>query len=264
MKRNYAQVWFSLLLFLEAKSVFATDNYSYQPHEYAIISGGRSPDGRWSVAAHGEGEAGYESFDLYLVREPAHEKPSPLHLDGALDTAPLSIIAVWAPDSRHVVLLHRTDRHVLELRLFAIGNGRVQPVEVPLLFDVVGSSHLKQGVQSAPFSRLYRVVWQRANRFTLQECDTFDADDPIFRRELKPYTTMDRLGPERTFTTFSAEASCEIGGDGKLRFAEVKALPESSWSKTIVYSPHLLFDAGRGLHSTETTLSSLEAEKGSK
>src|SRR5207302_11293030 len=111
-----ARVWFAPLLLLCAEPVVATDNYSYKADEYAIISDGRSPDGRWSVAAHGEGEAGYENFDLYLIREPAREKPTPLRTSDCLDTNPLSIFAVWAPDSRHVALLNRSDRHVLDLR----------------------------------------------------------------------------------------------------------------------------------------------------
>src|SRR5205814_6691540 len=88
-----ARVWFALLLLLCAEPIVATDNYSYKADEYATISGGRSPDGRWSIAAHGEGEAGYGNFDLYLMREPAHEKPAPLRTRDCLDTAPLSIIA---------------------------------------------------------------------------------------------------------------------------------------------------------------------------
>ena len=67
------RVWFLLLLLLWARPVTATDNYCYKADEYAIISGGRSPDGHWSIAAHGDGPAGYDNFDIYLMREPAHE-----------------------------------------------------------------------------------------------------------------------------------------------------------------------------------------------
>src|SRR3954470_12937752 len=148
-----ACVWFALFLLLCVVPVVATDNYSYKTDEYATISGGRSPDGRWSVAAHGEGEAGYGSFDLYLLRAPAHEKVAPLRTNDCLDTAPLSIIAVWAPDSKHVALLNRSDRHVLDVRLFAVAGGKVQQIKVPLLLDVVGKRHLKQGVHYEFFSR---------------------------------------------------------------------------------------------------------------
>ncbi len=114
------------------------------------------------------------------------------------------------------------------------------------------------------FSRLYRVTWQQPDRFILQESDTLDASEPIFSAGLEAYLTLDRLGPERTFTSFSAQAMCEITAKGELRVVTVKALPLSSWPKTIVYSPHLLFDPERGLHNTETTVSSLDAQKDRK
>src|SRR5947207_11481798 len=224
-----ARVCFALPLLLCAEPVVATDNYSYKADEYATISGGRSPDGRWSVAAHGEGEAGYGNFDLYLMREPAHEKPVPLRTRDCLDTAPLSIIAVWAPDSKHVALLNRSDRHVLDVRLFAVADGKMQPIKVPLLFDVVGKQSLKQGVHYELFSRLYRLTWQQADRFILQESDTLDAAEPIFDAGLESYSTLDRLGSERVFTEFSAEATCEIRAKGELHLVAVKGLPQSSW-----------------------------------
>ena len=258
-----ARVWFPLLLLLCAEPVVATDNYSYKADEYATISGGRSPDGRWSVAAHGEGEAGYGNFDLYLMREPAHEELSPLRTSDCLDTAPLSIIAIWAPDSKHVAVLNRSDRHVLDLRLFAVADGKVEPIKVPLLVEIVGQQHLKPGVHYEFFSRLYRVTWQR-DRLTLNELDTLDASEPIFRAGLEAYVTLDRLGPERTFTTFSASATIEITGNHELRLSSVKPLPLPDWPKTIVYSPHLRVDPKRGLYNTETSLSSLDAQKDGK
>ena len=255
---------FFLLLVVWARPVAATDNYSYKDGEYMVISGGRSPDARWSVAAHGGGDAGYEHFDLYLMREPSHEKLAPLRIGDSLDTSPLSIIALWASDSKHVVVLNRSNRHVLDVRLFAVAEGKVRSIKVPLLLDVIGKQHLKQGVHYEFFSRLYRVTWEQGDRFVLQESDTLDAPEPIFGAGLEPYVTLERLGSERTFTDFSAQATCEISPKGELRFVAVKALPQSSWSKTIVYSPHLLFDTERGLHNTETSVSSLDAQKDSK
>jgi len=190
-----ARLGFPLLLLLCAQPLVATDNHSYKVHEYATVSGGRSPDGRWSIASHGDGEMGYENFDLYLMREPAHEKPAPLRTGGSLDTAPLSIIAVWAPDSKHVALLNRSDRHVLGVRLFTVANGKVQPIKVPLLLDIVGRHYLRQRVHYDLFSRLYRVIWQQADRFTLQECDTFDAAAPIFESGSRAIRDLGPTGP---------------------------------------------------------------------
>ena len=249
-----ARACFFLLLLACARPAVATDNYAYKDNEYVVISGGRSPDARWSISAHGGGDAGYEHFDLYLMREPSHEKLAALRMGDCLDTGPLSIIATWAPDSKHVAVLNRSDRHVLDLRLFAVTDGKLSSTKVPLLLDVVGKQHLKHGVHYDFFSRLYRVTWQQADRFVLQESDTLDAAEPIFSAGLEPYLTLDRLGSERVFTEFSAEATCAITAKGELRLSAVKALPQSSWQERIVYSPHLLFELGRGLHNTETSL----------
>jgi hypothetical protein len=253
------RAWFLLLLLLWARPAAATDNYSYRAGEYATISGGRSPDGRWSIAAHGGGPYGDDDFDLYLMREPAHEKLRPLRTRYHLDTGPLSIVGLWAPDSSRVVVLNRADRHILDLRLFAVAGGKVQPIDVPSLVSTISQQHLKPGVRSELSSRFYRVTWQKPDRLTLEEFDVFDAAEPIFSDGLEAYLTVERVGAKRTFTDFSAAAMCEITKKGKLRLLGVK--PLWKWPRTIVYSPHLRYDRQGGLHDTETTASALAAQK---
>ena len=254
-----SRAWFLLLLLLWARPVAATDNYDYRDDEYALISGGRSPDGRWSIAAHGGGPYGYDEFHLYLLREPAHEKLAPLSTHEHLDTGPLSIVGLWAPDSSRVVVLYRTDRHVMNLRLFGVADGKVQSIDVPSLVSAIGQLHFKPGVHHELFGRFYRVTWQKRDRLTLEEFDGFDAAEPIFSAGLEAYLSVDRRGSQRTFTYFSASAVCEIPGKGKVRPLGMKPLPK--WPRPIVYSPHLLYDRQGGLHDTETTLSSLAAPK---
>lgn len=251
---------FLLMMLLWIGPAAATDNYAYRAGEYAIISGGRSPDGRWSVAAHGDDSGGYDGFQLYLMREPAHEKLVPLRTGDHLDTAPLSNIALWAPDSRSVVILYRTDRHVLEMRLFAVVDGKTRAIKAPSLVDTIGRGHFKPGVQHELLSRYYHVTWPKSDRFTLEEFDTFTAVEPIFNVGLEPYLKVDQESADRTITDFSASAVCEITAGGKLRLSGMKPLLDQE--RTIVYSPHLRVEPGRGLYDTETTLSSLESQKG--
>ena len=257
-----ARVGCVLLLLLWTRPLAATDNYEYEAGEYAIISAGRSPDGHWSVASHGGGPYGYEDFDLYLMREPAHERLARFHIRGPLDTGPLSIVALWAPDSNHVAVLNRSDRHVLDLRLFSVEGGRVKSMKVPSLVNLAGQKHLKPGVHSTVFSRWYRVTWESGERFILEEGDTLDAAEPVINAGIEEYVTLDRLGPERTFAEFSAKAVCEMTGNGELRIVSVKPMPRAR--ETIVFSPHLRYDSQRGLHNTETTASSLGAKEGKK
>lgn len=249
------RAWFLLFPLLWAKPAAATDNYSYRAGEYAVISGGRSPDGRWSIAAHGGGEYGYDDFDLYLMREPAHEMLAPLGIRDRLDTAPLSIAGLWAKDSKHVAVLNRGDRHILDLSLFAVSHGRAQSIAVPALAGPVSQRHVKPGVRKELIARFYRVTWQKPDRLALEEYNAFK----------KLYLNADHLGSQRDVTDFSAKAVCEITGKGRVRLLDLKPLPNwPNWPKRIVYSPHLLYERDRGLHSTETTMSSIAAQEGRK
>ena len=243
-----------LLLLVSARPALGTDNYSYKSGEYAIVSGGRSPNGHWSISAHGDGEYGDDNFDLYLMREPAHEKVMRLGIVESLDTGPLSIVGIWAADSTHVAVLNRTDRHVLDLCLFHIAKNKAQPIKVPLLIDAVAHAHIKPDVHYEFFSRLYRITWPKPNRVVVRELDTLDASKPVFTEGLEHYITLDRLGEERIFTEFSARAVYEITSKGELRVLNTNPLPMSNWPKTIIYSPHLRYDEYSGLHNTETTL----------
>ncbi len=252
------RLWVFLISLLWVDPATATDVYSYKAKEYVIISGGKSPDGHWSVAAHGEGSDGSDHFGLYLMREPAHERSMQLPTGEHLDTAPLSIAGVWAPDSSCVAVLYRSDRHVLELRLVAVANGKSQALDVPALVNAVGHDYLKPAAADALSSRHFRVAWKGKDQLALEEFDAFDATDSVFRPGIETYLNVDRRGPERTFTDFSASAICDISDRKKPHFLDIKPM-SGKWEK-IVYSPHLLFEPGSGLHSTETAMSSMEAQ----
>ena len=162
-------VWFLGLLLTWINPAAATDNYTYKAGEYAIISDGHSPDGCWSIAAHGGGDYGYDRFNLYLMREPAHRRLAPLRTGENLDTGPLSIVGLWAPDSKHVVVLYRIDRHVLEIRLLGVSDGKLRLIDVPSLVSTVGQPYFKPQIHYELFSRIYRVAWQGVDRFVMDE-----------------------------------------------------------------------------------------------
>lgn len=250
--------WISLITLLWAGPSVATDVYSYKAGEYAIVSSGKSPDGHWSIAAHGDGPDGSGHFGLYLMREPAHESLMQLSTGEHLDTGPLSIAGVWAPDSSCIALLYRSDRHVLELRLFSIADGKSQALEVPSLVNAVGHEYLKPEASGALSGRHFRVAWKGRDQLALEEFDSFDAAESVFRPGMEAYLDLDREGPERTFTSFSASAIYDISDRSKPRFTGIKPL-SAKWEK-IVYSPHLLFEPGNGLHNTETAMSSQAAQ----
>ena len=68
-----------LLLFVVfAASAFATSNYEYKPGEYVTITDGLSPDGRYAIATHGDGDLGYDNWHVYLMNAQTGKKIGPL------------------------------------------------------------------------------------------------------------------------------------------------------------------------------------------
>lgn len=67
-------------LFLSAfvPSAQATSNYVYKRNEYVTITRGQSPDGVYSIAAHGEGDIGSDNFNLHLMDGKTGKKIVPL------------------------------------------------------------------------------------------------------------------------------------------------------------------------------------------
>jgi hypothetical protein len=61
-----------------AAAALATSNYDYKPGEYVTVSGGKSPDGRYLIATHGEGELGYDNWHVYLMDAVTGKRIGPL------------------------------------------------------------------------------------------------------------------------------------------------------------------------------------------
>src|ERR1700675_2328790 len=115
----------SILLFFVgfAASVFATSNYEYQPGEYVTITDGVSPDGRYAIATHGEGDLGYDNWHVYLMDAQSGKKIGPLEeITDPLDTAAEAYEAKWSSDSGKVAITYRADRHVAVTIVYRIAN----------------------------------------------------------------------------------------------------------------------------------------------
>lgn len=117
---------FTVSLFLPP-GARATSNYEYKPDEYVVISDGRSPDGKYSVAAHGEGELGDENFHLYLMNAEAGKKIAALaEVTDTLDTGAEAFYAKWSDDSREVSIRYRVDRREARMVRYRIENGQAK------------------------------------------------------------------------------------------------------------------------------------------
>lgn len=105
-----------LLIFLSAVLVPATvalaaSNYQYGPDKYVTIAKGISPNGKYAITAHGEGDLGYDNFHIFLT-DAVSGKIGPLtEILDTLDTGAGAFCAKWSRDSERVVIIYRVDRH---------------------------------------------------------------------------------------------------------------------------------------------------------
>jgi hypothetical protein len=128
------QVIFFLLLALlfPATGALATSNYEYGSDEYVTIAKGISPNGKYAITAHGEGELGDENFHLFLTDAVAGKKLAILkEIVDTLDTGAGAFCAKWSKDSDKVVIIYRVDRRTLNAASYSVSNGQARLVEGP-------------------------------------------------------------------------------------------------------------------------------------
>ena len=134
MLSGNARAFLSLVAFSLAGigSVFATSNREYGPNEYAVVNGGLSPNRKYSIAAHGEGEFGYENFHIYLMNAATGRKIGPLvEIKGTLDTGANAFYAKWSRDSKQVAIRYRVDRREAHEVRYRIAKGRAYLLRGP-------------------------------------------------------------------------------------------------------------------------------------
>lgn len=116
-----------------AFNAFATSNYEYKPDEYVVIADGKSPNGDYSIAAHGGGELGYDNFHLYLMDAKTGKKIGPLEeVKDTLDTGAEAFSAKWSADSKEVAISYRVDRHEMVTIRYRIENRRAHRLSGPI------------------------------------------------------------------------------------------------------------------------------------
>ena len=109
----------------------ATATYDYKPGELLVIDGGTSPDKKFSIVS-GENNAG--EFGVYLRDAQTKKLIGKLEeVATGLDSAPDAYHAHWAPDSKHVGITSRADRHWADNAIYRIENRRAYPVKTPEL-----------------------------------------------------------------------------------------------------------------------------------
>jgi hypothetical protein len=123
-------------ILISIAAVLATSNYEYGRDEYVTVNNGISPDGKFAITAHGEGEYGDENFHIYLTDAITGKKIGPLEeIVETLDTGADAFCAKWSQDSQDVVIVYRVDRHApLKAVSYHISNRRARRIKGP--YDV--------------------------------------------------------------------------------------------------------------------------------
>jgi hypothetical protein len=193
----------------------ATSVYDYKPNEYVIVDGGMAPNKRFSIAANG-----YRAFHIYLMAEPAHKPTAALSsIDNTtiFDTGPSAYHAVWSPDSHHLAVHFRSDRHVLTMLLYEIRGGRPHLLDTPSLFGAA----TKLPDTSDDFeirSDVTELTWLSPTTFALKERRTLEIKAPGLPEKLGSYGKLDAdtagdsgaNHPPLHFIEFSAQATGQM------------------------------------------------------
>ena len=118
------------LLLLTPLVAQATANHKYGADEYDTIMQGISPDGKWAITTHGDGDYGYDDFHVYLTNNVTGKKVGPMEeIVGTLDTGANAFCAQWSADSTQVTIVYRISRHKpLKVMSYRIGQGRAFPM----------------------------------------------------------------------------------------------------------------------------------------
>jgi hypothetical protein len=134
MNRILSQIaTLGLLLLAFVGEASATAEYDYKLGEFLVIDGGKSPDKKFSIVS-GDPDKKGGFGGVYLMDAQTKEVLGKLE-DVAinLDTAPDAYRAHWSPDSKHVGITSRADRHWAANVIYRIENRHAYPVETPEL-----------------------------------------------------------------------------------------------------------------------------------
>lgn len=197
------------LVLAAAHPAAATSNHEYAAQEFAPIADAVSPDGRFAVVAHGEGDLGIENFALHLARHPGDRPIAVLPGSGEvfLDTAPEAFQAIWAADSRHVAVTFRADRHERTTTLWAIDGGRAARVTGTDLYEkAIGRREPASSARRTAGS--LHLKWLAADRFELTDTRVWRVAKAR-RPALGAFgRTQDEIDDTSELHVFSARAEC--------------------------------------------------------
>ena len=233
---------------LNAIDGFATDTYDYKKGELLVVKGGKSPDKKLAIVS-GENKSG--EFGIYLMDAQTKKIIGPLEeVATGLDTGPEAYRAHWSPDSKHVGISSRSDRHWMPNVIYRIENRRaflVQTPElrcqaVPKFCDLakeLGGAMTEDEIyadstegkpwkmrQNSSYSEILK--WISNSRFIVREEAAFQVRDRDPSDTLGEYGEVDPAEKDEPYyASFQAEGECELLPGDKARVISAHPVKKS-------------------------------------
>lgn len=173
-----AVLTFAALLSL-ATSSSSRETTRYRKQAFLEVNGGRSPDGRYSIAAHGEGDFGTDNFHLYLMGERGR-KIGPLEeVKEIYSNAPSDFTASWSPNSHFVTLTYRELRNREALLVYRVERGRAFPVTGPTLIGTAAGLAANAIESGAVWPLFHEFAWKGTGHFSIVETGTLRTNEAV-------------------------------------------------------------------------------------
>ena len=230
----------------------ATATYDYKPGELLVIDGGTSPDKKFSIVS-GENNAG--EFGVYLRDAQTKKLIGKLEeVATGLDSAPGAYHAHWSPDSKHVGITSRADRHWVDNVIYRIENRHAYPVETPELlchavpqfcqltkelggrltsdqiYADAGTPKPWQVRENSSYSAI--VKWNSPTRFIIKEEFQFQVRNRDPATALGKFGEVEKLDPatyggvDAYDVWFNAEGECEVLPNDKSQVLNTQPVKE--------------------------------------
>jgi hypothetical protein len=216
----------------------ATAEYEYKPGEYLVAKDGLSPNKQFAIVC------GDNKFGVHLMDAKTKELLGELeNVAKGLDTAPEAYRVHWSPDSKHVGICSREQRHYAYNVIYRIENRRAYVVKGPELrcYAVPDFCRLedkltkeadaeKNGVETDAIWKIQQNAWGSEikkwlspTRFILFEESEFKVKEADPSASLGKYATIEKEKSHEGSdvdiyrVSLRAEGECELLPDDETR-----------------------------------------------
>jgi len=228
----------AVLSIATATRLSATAEYDYKPGEFLVAKDGLSPNKQFAIVC------GDNKFGVYLMDAKTRELLGELgEVAKGLDTAPEAYRVHWSPDSKHVGICSREERHSAANIIYRIENRQAHFVESPDLrchavpdFCQLEDKSTKEadaeknGIETDAIWKIQQTAagseikkWLSPTRFIVFEDSEFKVKQEDPSPSLGKYAKVEKVNPNSDSgvdvyrISFKAEGECELLPGDKFR-----------------------------------------------